>query len=164
MNKYFNLEELISTDEIERLCEISEEKCEVLHDQFRNLGKRLAELPMVINQTKQLIEVDQDIISSQRLKLIEFNEAILKDCTLEFVILAIELDIKNRKILVDRGRESLKAYQKEYDETAAIYSDTIKDMEALKKLTSLMERVLSQKTEIPMSTKHEVSVPIFKAI
>jgi len=153
MSKLIEMYELMSVDDLERLCEISEDKAELLQDQFRALGKRLAELPMLINQMKQLLEVDRDILRIQRQKLIECKENLVDDCTLEFVVLALERDMNMRSKTIDRSRESLKAFQTEYDEKAVIYSDVNKDMDALKMLITLMEQAVSQKTKIPTSGK-----------
>ena len=106
------------------------------------MSRRLKELPVLINRCKQLTEVESDTINTQKEKLKECRENILLDCSLEFVIKAIERDIEIRELTLENYEADVLMYKEEYDKIAAQYSCAYKDISALETLMQAIDEAV----------------------
>lgn len=149
INALINMTGLMSVNELERLAEVIEEKHEELHVQFKELTKRLGELPVLLKQADQSTSIDRSILKEQNRVLRKFHEDMRNDCSLEYAVLALENDMKNRQKNIDDTRGKRQAYESETNELMVIQNDTQKDMDALKKLLEIMELMKDQKMGEP---------------
>ena len=108
-----------------------------LKDNVKMLNLRIEELPILIARCEQRLEIECDVIRTQREKLKECRENILLDCSLTFVIEAIASDIKKRQSILSEIKHNKLNYTAELNKKSELRKYYMSDIEALKYLLYL---------------------------